>query len=92
MFYKRGKPDGSQKEILDAAIKAGCSVINTTVVGRGFVDAVIGHHGQTYLVEIKTGKGKLRDNQVKFQDDWRGGAIIEARTPEELLKKLGVIL
>ncbi len=40
-------------------------------------DALVGHKGRTYLVEVKDGpKPKLTDPQIKFTDSWLGGYVV----------------
>lgn len=38
------------------------------------VDLLIGYEGRNVLMEIKTGKGKLRPGQLRFLMDWPGEA------------------
>jgi hypothetical protein len=48
-------------------------------------DAIVGHKGRTYLVEIKDGpKAKFTATQSKFQLSWLGDYIV-LRTDEEAI-------
>jgi hypothetical protein len=40
------------------------------------LDLLVGYAGRTYLVEIKTEKGKLTDPQLEFLAHWRGDATV----------------
>jgi len=70
------RTDSNHKEIVQALRAAGVSVMDTSAVGRGFPDLVIGWNGQNYLAEIKTAKGKPNDLQVNFFTTWQGQAIL----------------
>jgi Holliday junction resolvase len=83
-YYTRGKPDASQKAIIEEAKAHGLSVINITAAGRDACDLLIGAHGVTLLVEAKSGKAKLEPHQAKAQADWRGGPWLVWRTPEDV--------
>ena len=53
---------------------------------RGGPDAVVGASGgRLALIEVKTGKGKLRPGQIAWAASWRGPAPVLLRTPEEAL-------
>ena len=47
------------------------------------LDLLVGYAGRTYLVEIKTPKGKLTQPQLEFMDGWRGDATV-LRTSEDV--------
>ena len=71
----RARVDNGQKEIVEYLRKAGFSVFHTHQIGGGFPDLVIGKAGQTWLIEIKSEKGKLKQNQVEFRDNWKGSPV-----------------
>ena len=59
----------------------GCTVADTSAVGKGFPDIVVGYRGKNFLVEIKDGEKcksaqKLTAAQVEFHDLWRGNALV----------------
>ena len=85
------KVDANQKDIVLALRQAGCTVFDTHAIGKGFPDIVVGHHGKNYLLEIKSGKGKLTGPEVVFYDTWRGSNDI-VRTVEEALKSVGLLI
>lgn len=51
---------------------------------------LVGVAGRTYLLELKSKKGKERAAQVKFRTEWIGGPIALVRTPEEALAAIGL--
>jgi hypothetical protein len=54
----------------------GASVLNLSTVGRGCPDLLIGYKGKSVLVEVKRNdKSTYTEPQVKFMQEWRGGAI-----------------
>jgi hypothetical protein len=49
-------------------------------VGQGVPDLLVGYQGKNILVEVKDGnktpsRRKLTDDQVKWHDNWNGGAV-----------------
>lgn len=90
MSYRRryGNPDRNQQPIFDLVRDLPASVQNTTVVGDGFVDGVLGFQGLTVLVEIKKPGGKLEKNQEDFAKEWRGGPVLLADSGESLVRQL----
>lgn len=81
--------DGNEKEIVAALRAAGASVVPVSV--SGLSDLIVGYQDQTFLIEIKTKKGKLTDAQVRFRADWQGAPVITARTVDDALKAIGAI-
>ena len=88
------RSDSNQQDIIDALRAAGASVFDTSRVGGGFPDLVVGFGGgigitaRTYLMEVKTVNGKLNKKQVKFHNEWRGQVDI-VRSAEDALKVIG---
>jgi hypothetical protein len=78
---KYAKKDDNQREIERALIALGASVTDTSTIGCGFVDLVVGFRGQNFLLEIKDGakvpsKRKLTDDETTWHLLWRGQAHI----------------
>jgi hypothetical protein len=73
--------DANQAAIVKALRGYGCSVTHLHGVGLGCPDLLLGIHGRTGLVEIKTpaaGRkkdGGRTDDQIKWWDEWRGGPV-----------------
>jgi hypothetical protein len=51
------------------------------------VDLIVGvpRTRRTHLVEVKTGKSKLNENQREFVDVWRGSEIVTLRDAQEAM-------
>lgn len=50
----------------------GCTVQDTSDVGFGFPDLIVGCCGEDDLVEVKTWEGRLLPSQSEFNNRWRG--------------------
>lgn len=66
------KRDANQPEIVRAFESMGCTVFDASAIGGGFPDLVVGVCGKSFLVEIKTPKGKFTTDQVRFFESWAG--------------------
>ena len=88
---RAARQDTTHRTIRDELREAGFSVFDTSPMGFGFPDLVIGKHGLNMLVECKTPKGRksaqerLSDDQVTFRDNWRGSKPIAAYTTDDVL-------
>ena len=102
-FYRARRVDKNQKDIVKALVAAGCSVHLLHQVGRGCPDLMVGLHGATWLMEVKTEKAQVvfKDGAVsthaataarqkKWREGWRGAPPIMVRSPEEALSALGL--
>jgi hypothetical protein len=83
------KRDANEPAIIDAFRRCGASV--TRLSFPGGPDLLVGYQRQTFLVEVKSTKGKLTESQVLWVDSWRGGDVVIVRTPDDALRLLGVI-
>ena len=83
--------DVNQAEIV-AALRGvpGVTVTCTHMVGHGFADLVVGRKGKTFLLEIKSKKGKLTAAEMWWHRAWQGHIAI-VRTVDEALAAVGVI-
>ena len=52
---RAARTDANHATIRDALRSVGCSVADTSAVGQGFPDLVIGFRGATMLIEVKDG-------------------------------------
>jgi len=85
---RAAKVDENQSEIVAAFRQLGCSVTDTSMVGQGFTDIVVGFKGAhgpvTVLVEIKDGAKppsarKLTGAQKIWHREFQGAkAIVES--------------
>lgn len=80
------KVDDNQKEIVDFLLKVGCSVLDTSAVGGGFPDLIIGYKNKNILIEIKNPKtrNKLNKLQKRFFESWDGPAFVVYSIEEAL--------
>lgn len=82
--YKTVRRDANHHVIVAAYEKLFCSVIDTSMVGFGFPDLVIGCAGITELVEVKTEEGGLESSQERFVRDWRGSKVRIVRSESDV--------
>jgi len=80
--------DANQTQIVSALRAAGASV---WIIGLP-VDLLVGYHGNTFLVEIKsTNKARFTGLQADFFETWHGGTLCRIDSPEAALRMIGVI-
>lgn len=77
---KYGRTDANHAEVIGWFLELGCTVQDTSQVGLGFPDIVLGTVGRTVLVEIKTADGELLPSQRTFNAKWRGAQPVVVRT------------
>jgi Holliday junction resolvase len=87
---RRGPADANQAGIITALRRCGASVVDLHAVGAGCPDLLVGFHGATWLLEVKTAKGLVRESQAAFARDWRGAPVIVVRTVAEALAAIGI--
>jgi hypothetical protein len=63
----------------------GCSVVDLSRVGAGCPDLSVSIHLYTVFVEIKTEKGKLNPEQVRFHRESKA-TIYVARTLDDVIE------
>ena len=75
MAYAK-KVDANHSIIVKTLRDLGCSVFDTSRVGGGFPDIVVGRNNKTILVEIKASeKAKYTTAQELFMMNWKGSAV-----------------
>lgn len=80
--------DANQTQIVSALRAAGAYV---WIIGLP-VDLLVGYHGHTFLVEIKTdAKKRLTALQADFFENWKGSTLCRIDGPEAALRMIGVI-
>lgn len=75
---------------------AGAYVIDTSKMGNGFPDLIVGFRGVTLLMEVKNpktqyGRAGLNKRQKSWHAGWTGGALSVVDGPEAALRALGCI-
>lgn len=83
MITKRAtRKDGNHKAIVKSLRGLpGVTVSDTSGVGDGFPDIVVGHKGINYLFEIKDGSKppsarKLTEDEEVFHTSWKGQVTV----------------
>ncbi len=84
--------DSNTKQIVAALRDAGATVFYWRAVSRtkGVPDLIVGYGGITWLVEVKSEKGKLSEAQLALRAFWTGGPIATVRSVSEALASIGV--
>lgn len=99
---RAARVDANQAQIVSALRAAGATVEDTSAVGRGFPDLVVGYRrpgerfGNTWLMECKDGNKppsarELTPMQIEWHVNWRGGACVVVNSPDEALAAIGAI-
>ena len=81
--------DSTQGKIVEALEKCGASIWKTDSRRKGVPDLVVGVRHRNFLLEVKSEKGKLTPDQVKWHKKW-SGQIATVRTVEEALIVCGL--
>lgn len=85
------RTDNNQAEIVRTLKAVGATVTDTSMVGGGFPDLVVGFCKKDFKIEIKNpdARGKLRTSQIIFQEYWKGDKVHVVESAEEALKVIG---
>lgn len=82
--------DETQREIVQALRKCGCSVLSLTTIGNGCPDLLVGIGNRNVLLEIKSGDGKLNALQQTWLLSWNGPVRV-VRSVDDALAALGLV-
>jgi hypothetical protein len=86
------KVDETQGVIVDALTKAGASVEFLSYGTRpGRPDLLVGFHGRTFLLEVKSAGRKLRKSQAEWHARWRGAPVVTVWTATDALRAIGAL-
>ena len=93
---RAARTDENQEQIVKALRAVGASVQSLAAVGHGVPDLLVGYQGKNILIEIKDGnktpsKRKLTDDQVKWHDNWNGGAVAVVESVDAAWAALGIM-
>ncbi len=85
---RRARVDGNHAAIVKRLRELGMSVANTSRLGEGFPDIVVGWRGVNGIFEIKDparkpSERRLTDDEDKFHAAWKG-QIDKVETAEEV--------
>ena len=88
MRYTPKKVDANQHLIVASLRKIGCSVVDTSRIGQGFPDLIVGFRGITILMEVKNegGKNRLTRQQEDFISKWNGSSVHVVRSEEQAVE------
>lgn len=86
---RNARIDKNHPEIVAAFRKLGASVLSLAPLGRGIPDLLVAIGGVTWLIEIKSKKGKENDLQLEWAENWRGArAVVRDTQGVETVVKL----
>jgi Holliday junction resolvase-like predicted endonuclease len=93
MTRRAARVDGNHAQIVAELRAAGCHVEDLSAVGRGVPDLVVASPSgaRMVFVEVKTRRGKLREQQVAWFAKWPADLRMVARTAEEVLERLEML-
>ncbi len=83
----RRRSDSNQGGVVNALRKLGFSVEILSNVGNGVPDLLIGKFGINFLVELKSGKKWMTEDEKVWHSKWKGSAIV-ASSLEEVIEKI----
>ena len=81
--WNRHRRDKSHDPIVKRLRDLGCSVLDTSQVGNGAPDMVVGLLGRNYLIEAKSYGKPLSDGQLEWHQAWLGHPPTVIWTPEQ---------
>lgn len=81
---RAARRDASEAAIVDALRACGFSVESLSKKGCG--DLLLGKHGITRVVEVKSGTESLNDEQRLWWGKWRGNGLIVLRSVEDVAR------
>ena len=90
MMRTRGRIDRNQTELVAILRELGCTVTSLADTGGGTPDLLVGHRGETCLIEIKAHrKAKLPAGQQRWPAAWRGAPVLVVHCAEQILDLFG---
>jgi Holliday junction resolvase len=73
---RNARIDKNHPEIVETFRKLGASVLSLAPLGRGIPDLLVAIGGVTWLIEIKSKKGKENDLQLEWAENWKGARAV----------------
>jgi Holliday junction resolvase len=73
---RNARLDKNHPEVVEAFRKLGASVLSLAPLGRGIPDLLVAIGGVTWLIEIKSKKGKENDLQLEWAENWKGARAV----------------
>lgn len=87
---RAARVDVNQRDIVEVLRQVGASVQHLHHVGQGCPDLLVGYRGRNYLLEVKTAKGGLTEDEQRWIAQWRGQADV-VRSVEDALASIGAL-
>jgi len=89
--------DANHAEIVKALRDVGCSVESLASIGHDLPDLLVGHHGETYLLEVKDGakppsRRRVTPGQKRWHALWRGRRVDTVINIDEAYRAVGIRL
>ncbi len=81
------KVDANQRIIVKALRDMGATVQHLHTIGKGCPDLLVGWRNVNYVLEVKSGKEPLTDDEDCWHTAWRG-CVDVVRTPQEAIELL----
>lgn len=75
------KRDANQKDIVEALVKIGCQVFDTSPVGNGLPDLIVLYRGELVFVEVKMPGEKLNPKEKAWWEAYKGPGYV-VNSPE----------
>lgn len=79
----RARVDVNHAEVVQALQAIGCSVQSLAATGKGCPDLLVGYRASNVLLEVKTSRGTLTDQQRMWAMAWRGAPVYVVRSSDE---------
>ena len=77
-YARKHKRDATHEDIAKVLEDFGFSVVDTSKLGDGFGDMVVGRNGVTDIIEAKSGENApFTQKQIKFYAKWRGKPTVK---------------
>lgn len=92
---RAARTDRNQQDVIDALRRVGASVCDTSRLGEGFPDLVVGFRADNFMLEVKDGTKppsarKLTLAEEEFINNWRGTVYV-VNNVDEALQAIGAI-
>jgi Holliday junction resolvase len=91
---KHGKLDSNHRDIVAALRQAGAFVQSIADIGNGCPDLIVAYHGRVFLIEVKTGAGKLTADEAAWVGECErigGVSVYLVRSAEDALRAIGAL-
>ena len=91
---KHGRVDANHRDVVAALRQAGAFVQSLASIGNGCPDLLVAYHGRIFLIEVKTGAGKLTADEAAWVAEFEriGGVSVHiVRSAEDALRTVGAI-